>query len=490
MLRLLPGTLTSPRRGIFLAALPQRDRLACGALLLGAALWVLAPFPLAGGGAALFFLGAILRLDLALIAVVLACPFYLPVAANPLPPKPIGPYRFSLLEVATLLCGAAWLVRALIDRPATIDRLRQAGWALVPPLLFLLAATLSTLAAVNRHEALRELRTVAIEPVLFGLLVLSTLDRRGVARLVVAGVALGATVAAYSFYHYVVVRVVEEADGVRRVLAVYHSPNQLALLFDRLLPLTVALALPAPAEPWRRWLRRGMPAGVAAVIMAGALVLTYSRGAYLAVAVATLAILAWRGWRFLLPAVVLGMLGSGLLLTQLSPARLVSEQTSVGRLTLWSAAWRMVLDHPLLGVGPDNFLYAYRDRGYLPPEGWREPDTSHPHNLLLDAWLRTGILGFGALAAAAALFWRAAVRLLRSRSDPSWPTALALAGGMLAALTHGLFDNGYFLPDLAVLFWLAVAGMAVLARPSAPAAHPAPPPASPLAASAPPPVPR
>jgi hypothetical protein len=61
---------------------------------------------------------------------------------------------------------------------------------------------------------------------------------------------------------------------------------------------------------------------------------------------------------------------------------------------------------------------------------------------------------------------------------------------MLAALTHGLFDNGYFLPDLAVLFWLAVAGMAVLARPSASAAHPAPPPASPLAASVPPPVPR
>jgi O-antigen ligase len=124
----------------------------------------------------------------------------------------------------------------------------------------------------------------------------------------------------------------------------------------------------------------------------------------------------------------------------------------------------MIQDHPLLGVGPDNFLSAYRDRGYLPADGWREPNISHPHNLLLDAWLRTGLLGLLALLVAVVRFWRDALRVLRLRAAPGWSSALALAGSMAAALVHGAIDNGYFLPDLALLFWLAVGGMAVLAR--------------------------
>ena len=34
---------------------------------------------------------------------------------------------------------------------------------------------------------------------------------------------------------------------------------------------------------------------------------------------------------------------------------------------------------------------------------------------------------------------------------------LAAAGIMAATLTHGLVDNAYFLPDLAVLFWTTCA---------------------------------
>lgn len=52
----------------------------------------------------------------------------------------------------------------------------------------------------------------------------------------------------------------------------------------------------------------------------------------------------------------------------------------------------MALDHPLLGVGPDNFLYAYRS-GYLLPSAWQEPNLNHPHTLLLDWWTRLGIPG-------------------------------------------------------------------------------------------------
>ena len=48
----------------------------------------------------------------------------------------------------------------------------------------------------------------------------------------------------------------------------------------------------------------------------------------------------------------------------------------------------MARDNWLFGVGPDNFLTHYR--AYMLPEAWREPNISHPHNLLLDAWVSLG----------------------------------------------------------------------------------------------------
>jgi O-antigen ligase len=464
MLRAALGFPALGRRCRLLRTARQRNALAAAALLVGAAGWLFVPFPFAIAGFALFVLGGLLRLDWALVAVVLACPFYLPVEANPVPAKPVGAYRFSPAEIALVACVLAWLAGMALDPRLAVERWRRAGWALAPAGLFVVAGVVSALAAVSRHEAFRELRVVIIEPALFGVMIATALDRRGVERLIIAGVALGAAVSVFAFYHYLAVGIVEATGGVRRVLAVYHSPNQLALLLDRLAPLAIALAVPLPGEAFRQWAARGVPALLAAAAMAGALVLTFSRGAWLAVAVAAVAIGAVRGWRFVLPTVAVVALAVGIIVSLVAPGRLLSEQTSLQRPLLWGAAWRMALDHPIVGVGPDNFLTAYRDRGYLPEEGWREPNISHPHNLILDAWLRTGLLGLMALGWAIVGFWRAAVRVLRFPLAPGWSSALALAGSMLAALLHGMLDNGYFLPDLALLFWLAVGGMAVLGR--------------------------
>ena len=85
---------------------------------------------------------------------------------------------------------------------------------------------------------------------------------------------------------------------------------------------------------------------------------------------------------------------------------LAPEGTAVLRLRLWQSALEMVRDHPLWGIGLDQFLYLYPT--YMHPDAWREPNLSHPHNLLLDFWLRLGLLGLVALAWAG---WKALRRV-------------------------------------------------------------------------------
>ena len=93
----------------------------------------------------------------------------------------------------------------------------------------------------------------------------------------------------------------------------------------------------------------------------------------------------------------------------------------------------------------------------MEPAGWPERYTSHPHNLLLDLWLSVGILGL------AAFCWLVvcAVGLARgARSADSLiplPMVAGASGALVAGLVHGLVDNGFLLPDLAVMTWLFLA---------------------------------
>ena len=115
----------------------------------------------------------------------------------------------------------------------------------------------------------------------------------------------------------------------------------------------------------------------------------------------------------------------------------------------------MIREHPLFGVGLDNFLYAYRGR-YILDAAWQEPDLNHPHNLFLDLGTR---LGFFGLLAGLWLFGSAALtlwRVLKEVPAPWLPVAAGFAGSLAVMLLHGQVDHSFFLVDLAFSFYLLI----------------------------------
>jgi O-antigen ligase len=146
---------------------------------------------------------------------------------------------------------------------------------------------------------------------------------------------------------------------------------------------------------------------------------------------------------------------SGLAIVGTLPERLNPlRQTGGFRLDLWQSSVQMVRDHPLLGVGLDNFVYLYQQR-YLREGAAAEPSLSHPHNWLLNFWLSLGLLGLVAFVWLLVGFLREALRSL-GEPDRRWIVAGAL-GAMADLLVHGFIDNSYFLVDLAFVFWLCLA---------------------------------
>jgi O-antigen ligase len=155
----------------------------------------------------------------------------------------------------------------------------------------------------------------------------------------------------------------------------------------------------------------------------------------------------------------------------------VSDAGGVPRRQLWTAAWRAWRDHPLLGLGPDNFRHAYGS--YL---GLVDPDDRlHANNFYLEVLATLGLGGVAAFAAVAVALGQLARRTLAAANSAARVMALGAAAGLAAFAVHGALD--YFLeftPTYA-LIWL-LAGMLAAAAPRAPVAisahSPAPAPGS------------
>jgi O-antigen ligase len=287
--------------------------------------------------------------------------------------------------------------------------------------------------------------------------------------------------------------------GLRRATSVYGHPNNLGLYLGRVWPLGAVLAA-APLLSLRKnqqpttdqdvrasmallnrtnWFARTF-FGLCALLCLGGIVVSFSRGAWFGV-VAALAVLAIGmttddrrrtndpraprssvGARYIVPVrwslVVIAALVvvSGLALSLRGD---FTSGSTPARLLLWREAVGYIIRYPL-GIGLDQFGYYHDPNSGLSlidPAllNSSEVYAAHPHNLILDTWLRVGPLGMIAFGWLLARFFRAGIR--RAGTLAHSPLPLGALAAMTAVLAHGLVDNFYFVPDLAIAFWLLFA---------------------------------
>jgi O-antigen ligase len=354
-------------------------------------------------------------------------------------------------------------------------------WGSSLPLIIALAgwALIAASAAFYGDVALREWRTVFLAAALFALLLKACrADPAAPWLLLLAWIGGGVVIALIGLGQFATDAMLIEAEGVHRVRSLYGSPNNLALYLERTLMPTLALLLLLP-NSMRRWL-----ALAAAAIQGGVLLLTFSKGALILGLPAGLATL-WLGGLYVLrrqgastrPLWWLAA-AAGMALLALVPflgterfQRLLDFNSSTGftRLQLWRSSLHMMLDHPWFGVGPDNFLYTYRTQ-YILPAAWQEPNLNHPHSWLLDWWTRLGLVGM----ILGLRWWVTGLRAnwqqlrltppARHLDAALWLGSLA---AMAAALSHGLIDLSYAVPDL-MLVWVLLMMLPNLAAGDAP----------------------
>ncbi len=265
------------------------------------------------------------------------------------------------------------------------------------------------------------------------------------------------------------------AARVPKVFAEAVNPNVVAGALAVLSPLTLGLL-----AFWPRGRRfEGLVIGAAGLAMLGVLILTQSRGAWMGVAAAALALIALR-WRRGWVTWPLGAVAAGLLAWRIGFGRAVEAilagQAAGGaeqRLEIWSRAVYMLQDFPFTGIGMGTFRQV---ANLLYPFFLAGPDAEipHAHNLLLQIGVDLGLPGLIAwLAIFLLVCWSAwrVYRRGRTSSAPPLPRSpapplSALGAGLLASqvalIVHGLTDAATWGTRPAVLVW-AIWGLAMAA---------------------------
>ena len=169
----------------------------------------------------------------------------------------------------------------------------------------------------------------------------------------------------------------------------YQNPNDLAFILTCAIPLALCLA-----EITRNFFVRYFFMAIASLFSINIL-LSASRNGLLGLAtVGCLSIFFMQNVSKVIRSTILVLLVFGILtigLTAifsregLAPGHLTGDESSENRIVQWKSCWRMLKDHPILGVGPNEARFRMREYGGVPG--------LVPHNTIIQAFAETGLPG-------------------------------------------------------------------------------------------------
>lgn len=376
-------------------------------------------------------------------------------------------YAFPMVEVMFILTFVAWIMRVSVDTAKT-RRLPAIKFHAVDGvvLAWMLTGVLGVLVAEIKGVAITDFRTLYLQPAFF-YLIIRTLDpdKRFIYQMLTALILSAMAVSLIGLYQLFTGVFIQAEGGSIRLASVYGSPNNAALFLERCLPFLVSFILIGASDR-----RIKLVAVFFAFIIMLALLLTLSAGAlFIAIPAGIVSILLFiygRGaFKYLVPLGIMFVVGFIFALQSPRFERFVdlTSGTNFYRVRVWQSALNMIEDEPLMGIGLDQFLYKYRGE-YILPDAWQEPELSHPHNLVFDLWLRSGLIGIVFLIVAVGVIIRTLRHSLSMDNGQYFVIIVGCAGSLVTLIAHGLVDNSIFVIDLAYVFALQLVILTSISR--------------------------
>ena len=187
---------------------------------------------------------------------------------------------------------------------------------------------------------------------------------------------------------------------------------------------------------------------ILAILSTVVIIFTFSRGSWLAMFISFIfmVILSGKNFKLLIPVFLIAII---LFLFPMFHERLLftfKEGGDSDRFRYWLVAWKMINDHPFLGIGMGTFMANFSK--YLPGI-----NAAYAHNCYLQIWAETGIFSLiSFMLFVSSFIYLGIKKFLVSKSF----LLLGLLSGVIGFLVQSFFDTNLYSLRLAVLFWVWV----------------------------------
>ena len=404
--------------------------------------------------------------------------FYLILATIALSPWYI--VRFSiwgvpttLLEVLAISAIVAWLIELVIKGGASnmisqiknSPRILKAIAALA--IIFGFAGALSVVISPNLVAALGIYKAYILEPVVFGaILYLSIKDKSqlGIVAGAVGLAALQVALLAISQHLWGVPNITPTELSQGRSSAMYNTANAIGLFIGPIALASLFIGI------WGSVRGRRTLATISFALYAlfvAAILTSDSDGANIAVS-ATMFI-GFAAYVIVRRLPRRAIFGTALLSTVLyvgatigymwfvnSPPTVVNPYARPGFSTLtvrqctWEGTTAVLSQQPLAGTGLAGFTPVYKQNITCDAE-----PLVYPHNIVLNFWTETGMLGLISIMLLVIL-WLSLGLAVMQQEDAAW-LGVAIVSTPIYWLIHGLVDVPYFKNDLSMIWWVLLA---------------------------------
>lgn len=381
----------------------------------------------------------------------------------------VGTGMNAALVLLLALLSGCWV----LARPGEVFPRSALAWPVGLFFAALLVATLGSPFLAASVKGLAKFAIYGLAYVVFRRLMAHDPAARGV--LAVAMVVAALAEAAFGLYQFKIkvapLATWEDAESELHLTRVYGSlrnPNLMGAYLAVTWPAAFALALAA----------RGLPrllGWTTLLAIPACLYVTYSRGAYLALA-SEAAILGgawllanrrpgglpravWIGLALVGTAVAGWLLWTYVPTLQARVASMVNvtgDSSNVFRTNVWRATIALIRDSWWLGVGIGNDAFRHAYALYM-ISGF---EALGAYNIFLEWWAEAGITGLCAFLAMLV----AVVRRPR-QVRAAWPWAAAVTAAIVGLCVHGLVDTVFFRPAVQLAFWWWVAVAAAWPEP-------------------------
>ncbi|HWQ99291.1 MAG TPA: O-antigen ligase family protein [Candidatus Methylomirabilis sp.] len=368
----------------------------------------------------------------------------------------LGPIPTTGLELILIATLVAWtLKRGKSGVRETWTALRP--WR-GPALLWLAAGLVAVIVSPVHLQALGLYRAYFIEPLLIffvGADLVRTLDdqRKLAQGFATITILLSIWAAIQMLTGWGIPHPWDAVPG-RRAVGPFSFPNALALFVTPIAALAFADRLQKKEDRLLN-IEFGWATVISGLV---AIILAQSDGGLIAFAAAAFIalVLNKRTWKIAVGLAALSLiafLAIAPLRTRVIEMVTFQEWSGKVRTVMWSETWTMLRDRPVFGAG----LAAY-PTVILPyhKATWMEV-FQYPHNIVLNLWSETGLLGLMAFAFIIFIWVRGPWSVAERTADRKPQTALLLILPVVVAiLVHGLVDVPYFKNDLAIAFWMLI----------------------------------